>query len=42
MYNTPFTCTTNNLLLTIGFISSVFLGPNEQCKILNVQLQCGQ
>jgi len=39
-YNTPFT--SNNILLTIGFISSVFLGPDEQCKLLNVRLQCGQ
>ena len=42
MYNTLFTCTSNNILLTTGFISSVFLGPDEQCKILNVLLQCDQ
>ena len=42
MYNTLFTCTNNNLLLTISLISSMFLRPNEQCKLLNVQLQCGQ
>jgi hypothetical protein len=41
MYNTLFTCTSNNIMLTIGFISSVFLGPDEQCNILNVRLQCG-
>jgi len=41
-YNTLFTCTSNSILLTIGFIYSVFLGPDEQCKILNVRLQCSQ
>jgi len=39
-HNTLFTCTSNNIPLTIGIISSVFLGPDEQCKILNVRLQC--
>jgi hypothetical protein len=42
MYNILFTGASNNILLTIGFISSLFLGPEEQCKILNVRLQCGQ
>ena len=41
-YNALFNCTSNNILLTIGIICSLFLGPDEQCKILNVRLQCGQ
>ena len=41
-HNTLFTCTSNNILLTFVFISSVFLRPVEHCKILNVRLQCGQ
>jgi hypothetical protein len=42
VFNTQFTCTSNNILLTIGIIFCVFLGSAEQWKILNVQLQCGQ
>ena len=42
MYDTLFTCTHNNNLLTIGFIFSVFLGSDEHCNVVCVLLQCGQ
>ena len=42
LYNTLFICVSNNILLKIGFIFSVFLGPDEQCRIWNVRLQGGQ
>jgi hypothetical protein len=38
-YNTVFIYTSKNVLLIIGIIFSVLLGP---CMFLNVRLQCGQ